>query len=173
MSGELNFFSPETKNTINCSDLWVDSCGNELWPRLHKINCHLPGPFPKREQTLLCQQTNTKLSNFASVLTFKFKGIVFMKFEKAHIKWKITELVGGYHWKGRKGAEWEKACEGWLPTSFPSGKTKIKEFWKTLAFTFSVGGSQFLADLCFSSKSGFCALAQTLWLIEKLVKGLS
>ena len=61
------FGSPQTKKTRNnCRhhklvDLWVDSRGNELWLRLDKINCHFPGPWPKREQTLLCQQTNTKL----------------------------------------------------------------------------------------------------------------
>ena len=29
-------------------DLRVDSCGNELLPRLDETNCHFPAPLPKR-----------------------------------------------------------------------------------------------------------------------------
>ena len=46
-------------------DLRVDSCGNELLPRLDETNCHFPGPLPKREQTLLLPTNNPKFTKLA------------------------------------------------------------------------------------------------------------
>ena len=71
---------------------------------------------------------------------------------------------------GKKRAKVDYQVGG---TNYLPKQQNQNKLTKTLFITFSVGGSQFLADLCFSGKSGFCGLGQILWLIEKLVKGLS